>query len=89
MQHFERDWLSLTRRLNWLKQFEEDHGRHAAGSKSLSLLVSLADARAYCQFEGKRLPHSYEWQYFAVVETAGGSRATEFCPSDLPAISHD
>lgn len=24
--------------------------------------VSLDDARAFCRFEGKRLPHSFEWQ---------------------------
>jgi formylglycine-generating enzyme required for sulfatase activity len=27
--------------------------------------VSLADARAYCANQHKRLPHVYEWQYFA------------------------
>ena len=27
--------------------------------------VSLNDARAYCAFHNKRLPHVYEWQYIA------------------------
>jgi len=27
--------------------------------------VSLKEARAYCAFKHKRLPHSWEWQYAA------------------------
>eukprot|EP01047_Picozoa_sp_COSAG01_P097318 COSAG01_NODE_27668_length_680_cov_0.685026_1_plen_201_part_10 len=27
--------------------------------------VSIEDARAYCAHNNKRLPHAYEWQYFA------------------------
>eukprot|EP01046_Picozoa_sp_COSAG06_P049454 COSAG06_NODE_7617_length_2438_cov_1.085934_1_plen_777_part_01 len=79
--------------LNWLKgNFEEDQRTPRAGWEQKPVtFVSLADARAYCQFEGKRLPHSYEWQYLA---SGGDGRRQPWgnrvlSPSDLPAISHD
>lgn len=37
--------------------------------------VSLEDARAFCQFEGKRLPHSWEWQ-----RAAQGPNASQVYP---------
>ncbi len=32
--------------------------------------LSLNEARAYCQYNGKRLPHSFEWQYSAQGNTS-------------------
>ena len=56
---------------NWLKQnfdFATD-GTPAAPKAGWEMkpvtYMSLADARAYCAHVGKRLPHTYEWQYFA------------------------
>ena len=53
---------------NWLK--ENFHQNRARGPKSgweskPVTYVSLEDARHYCSFNNKRLPHAYEWQYFA------------------------
>mmetsp|Transcript_25629 Transcript_25629/g.59059 ORF Transcript_25629/g.59059 Transcript_25629/m.59059 type:complete len:719 (-) Transcript_25629:225-2381(-) len=48
--------------------------------------VSLAEARLYCAWAGKRLPHSYEWQYAA---QGNDSRlypwGNELDPSKFPA----
>lgn len=79
--------------LNWLKgNFEGDQRTPRAGWEQKPVtFVSLEDARQYCQHEGKRLPHSYEWQYFA----SGGDGRTQpwgsepITREDLPAISHD
>ena len=56
---------------NWLKQsfdFAPD-GAPVAPKRGWATkpvtYVALADARAYCAHEGKRLPHTHEWQYFA------------------------
>lgn len=50
---------------NWLKQnFEGGEPRKGWENKPVTY-VSLDDARAYCAFHKKRLPHVYEWQYFA------------------------
>eukprot|EP01084_Bolivina_argentea_P186942 322127_1 len=32
--------------------------------------ISLNEARSYCSYNGKRLPHSYEWQYSAQGNTS-------------------
>jgi len=49
---------------NWLRHWE--NGLYPEGAdKQPVIWVSHADSRAYCDFYGKRLPHSYEWQYFA------------------------
>ena len=54
-------------RANWLKQnFEDSGGAPRPGWEDKPVTyVSLEDARAYCAFHKKRLPHAYEWQYFA------------------------
>merc|ERR1711907_256024 len=51
---------------NWLKNW--DHSTQPptppAGKPPVTY-VSLKEARAYCSFHGKRLPHDWEWQYAA------------------------
>jgi len=69
-------------RANWLKQnfdFKPDGSAPLAPKAGWEhkpvTYVSLADARAYCVHEGKRLPHTHEWQYFAQ-----GGNATRHYP---------
>jgi len=49
---------------NFLKHWE--HGRPKPGDEKKPVVnLGLEEARAFCSFYGKRLPHSYEWQYAA------------------------
>ena len=50
---------------NWLKQNFDGSEPLKGWEKKPVTYVSLDDARAYCAFHNKRLPHVYEWQYFA------------------------
>lgn len=52
---------------NFLKaNFQPKNGRPTPGWEQKPVTyVSLEDARQYCAFYNKRLPHAYEWQYFA------------------------
>jgi hypothetical protein len=50
---------------NWLMQNFESGQPKAGWEQKPVTYVSLEDARAYCSHQNKRLPHVYEWQYFA------------------------
>ena len=53
---------------NWLKEnFHKNRNRgpKPGWERKPVTYVSLEDARHYCSFNSKRLPHAYEWQYFA------------------------
>lgn len=54
---------------NWLTGWSSEPGsspRPPVGhAKKPVTHVSLKEARAYCAWAGKRLPHAYEWQYAA------------------------
>ena len=53
-------------RARWLERNFDDGGAPKAGWENRPVTyVSLDDARQYCSHHGKRLPHAFEWQYFA------------------------
>ena len=82
---------------NWLKQgfdFAADGtpvAPKAGWEQKPVTYVSLADARAFCTHEGKRLPHTHEWQYFA--QGGDSSRHYPWGGADnaslTPAVSND
>ena len=58
---------------NWLRNWPstEAQGRYPSGYANKPVTyVGIQEARAYCAWAGKRLPHSYEWQFAA----QGGTR---------------
>eukprot|EP01047_Picozoa_sp_COSAG01_P008194 COSAG01_NODE_319_length_18909_cov_32.636151_18_plen_551_part_00 len=57
-----------TDRGRWLERNFGSDGKPRAGWGGRPVTyVSLDDARHYCAFHQKRLPHSYEWQYLSQV----------------------
>ena len=76
---------------NWLKQ-NFAGGKPVPGWENKPVTyVSLDDARAYCAFNNKRLPHAFEWQYFAQgtdgrIYPWGGSQDN---PALTPAVNND
>lgn len=50
---------------NWLKTWNGSSVPPVQVSELPVTYVSLNEARAYCEWAGGRLPHSYEWQYAA------------------------
>ena len=50
---------------NWLKHWEGKLEPPAGAGKQPVTWVSFDDANAYCTAQGKRLPHSAEWQLAA------------------------
>jgi formylglycine-generating enzyme required for sulfatase activity len=69
---------------NFLKDWK--NGIFSTGWKNKPVTwVSLEDARAYCDWAGKRLPHEWEWQYAAqgkdvLLYPWGNTRDTTFIP---------
>ena len=65
-------------RTRWLER-NFDGGRPRVGWEDKPVtFVSLEDARSYCSFHRKRLPHAYEWQYFA--QGTDGLPITNYIP---------
>lgn len=50
---------------HWLEQNFEAGKPKTGWERKPVTYVSLQDAREYCSFYSKRLPHAFEWQYFA------------------------
>jgi len=50
---------------NWLKNWGGTRNPPAELKDVPVTYVGLEEARAYCKWAGKRLPHEYEWQYAA------------------------
>ena len=53
---------------NWLRHWTgegEDFFYPEGFTNKPVVWVSHSDASAYCHFYGQRLPHSWEWQWFA------------------------
>lgn len=76
---------------NWLKHNFDGTGKPRAGwDRRPVTYVSLDDARAYCKFYNKRLPHAYEWQYFA--QGTDGRKypwGSSLDPSRVPRVSNN
>merc|ERR1719317_387646 len=59
----ESGWEPTGSKQNWLRDW--GNGSYPEGSERQPVVwVSHTDAMAYCNHYGKRLPHSWEWQWF-------------------------
>ena len=74
---------------NFLKHWR--HGAPLPGDEEKPVVnVGHEEAKAYCNFYGKRLPHSYEWQYGA--QGLDGRRypwGNTWDPEAVPSPGHD
>ncbi len=71
---------------NFLRDWQ--NGAYPKGWENKPVVwVSLEDARAYCESNGKRLPHEWEWQY-AAQSTDGRAYpwGKNWRPDALPAV---
>ena len=60
----ESNWIPDLK-TNWLREWNED-GSFPDGFETKPVVwLSHQDATVYCNYYGKRLPHSWEWQWFA------------------------
>ena len=82
---------------NWTRTSATTWAPHPADANKPVVHLSLKEARAYCSWYGKRLPHSWEWQYSAQGtdgrlypwgDDAAGATNGSRCPA-LETRSHD
>jgi formylglycine-generating enzyme required for sulfatase activity len=73
---------------NFLRDWSRGRYPKAWGNKPVTW-VSIEDARAYCRWAGKRLPHVWEWQY-AAQGTDGRVYpwGQEWLQNAVPPVSH-
>lgn len=74
---------------NFLRHWQAGHPRKGDELKPV-VNVGLEEARAYCTFQGKRLPHSYEWQYAAQgLDGRLYPWGADWDPEAVPTPGHD
>jgi len=73
---------------NFLRDWSRGSYPKGWGKKPVTW-VSIEDARAYCEWAGKRLPHVWEWQY-AAQGTDGRTYpwGPEWLQNAVPPVSH-
>jgi len=73
---------------NFLRDWQNGFYPKGWGNKPVTW-VSIEDARVYCESDGKRLPHEWEWQYAA--QSADGRAyawGANWRSDTLPAVDH-